>query len=71
VPDAVKRLARAGVRTVMVTGESATTAAFAARQVGLDGAKTLTTGPDLVGATPKAIAAGPLPRLSRSWRLLR
>jgi hypothetical protein len=55
----------------MVTGESATTAAFAARQVGLDGAKTLTTGPDLVGATPKAIAAGPLPRLSRSWRLLR
>jgi len=46
VADAIKRLATAGVRTVMVTGDTAATATFVARQVGLAGTQTL-TGSDL------------------------
>ncbi|TFB46729.1 cation-translocating P-type ATPase [Cryobacterium tagatosivorans] len=47
VPDAVAELARAGVRTVMITGDYPGTALAIAREIGLDHAEGCITGPEL------------------------
>lgn len=46
VKDAIAELTKAGVRTVMVTGDNPATAAFVAQSVGLD-ASIVVTGPEL------------------------
>ena len=57
VPEAVAECAGAGIRVVMVTGDSPETARAIARQVGLPVAVPPVTGPELEALAPDALAA--------------
>ncbi|HEX6954986.1 MAG TPA: cation-translocating P-type ATPase [Agromyces sp.] len=57
VAEAVAELARAGVRTVMITGDYPGTALAVAREIGLDLAGGVITGPELSGLGDEELAA--------------
>ncbi len=57
VPGAVAECARAGIRVVMVTGDSPDTACAIARQVGLPGTARAMTGAEMEALAPDAQAA--------------
>ncbi|MFM7719495.1 MAG: cation-translocating P-type ATPase [Actinomycetota bacterium] len=54
--DAVAECARAGIRTVMITGDYPGTAMAIAREIGLDGAATCVTGPELAAMDDAELA---------------
>ncbi len=56
VPEAVRDCARAGVRTVMITGDYPGTALAIAREIGLDDQGGCITGPELAGMTDDELA---------------
>ncbi len=56
VADAIAECARAGVRTVMITGDYPGTALAIAREIGLDGAGGCITGPELQSMSDEELA---------------
>ncbi|MGK2855251.1 MAG: cation-translocating P-type ATPase [Microbacteriaceae bacterium] len=56
VPDAIAECARAGVRTVMITGDYPGTALAIAREIGLDSAGGCITGPELQAMSDEELA---------------
>jgi Ca2+-transporting ATPase len=54
VEEAIRELSDAGIRTVIVTGDIPQTAAFVARQIGLED-RTVLTGPDLEGKSDREL----------------
>jgi Ca2+-transporting ATPase len=57
VPAAIAECYRAGIRTVMITGDHAATARSIALQIGLRDAATVATGPEIAEMTPAALRA--------------